>query len=71
MKFKNIFNINTEKKLAFANTLVFALIAVILYFTLPFVLNYPPNSIDNEFHAISYFNCNFTDFIIYHFENCL
>ena len=49
MKFKNIFNINTEKKLAFANTLVFALIAVILYFTLPFVLNYPPNSIDNEF----------------------
>lgn len=49
MKFKNIFNINTERKLAFANTLVFALIAVILYFTLPFVLNYPPNSIDNEF----------------------
>lgn len=49
MKFKNIFNINTEKKLSFANTLVFALIAVILYFTLPFVLNYPPNSIDNEF----------------------
>ena len=49
MKFKNIFNINTEKKLTFANTLVFALIAVILYFTLPFVLNYPPNSIDNEF----------------------
>lgn len=49
MKFKNIFNINTKKKLAFANTLVFALIAVILYFTLPFVLNYPPNSIDNEF----------------------
>ncbi len=49
MKFKNIFNINTEKKLAFANTIVFALIAVILYFTLPFVLNYPPNSIDNEF----------------------
>ena len=51
MKFKNIFNINTEKKLAFANTLVFALIAVILYFTLPFVLNYPPNSIDNEFQS--------------------
>ena len=49
MKFKNILDINTEKKLAFANTLVFALIAVILYFTLPFVLNYPPNSIDNEF----------------------
>ena len=49
MKFKNFFNINTERKLAFANTLVFALIAVILYFTLPFVLNYPPNSIDNDF----------------------
>ena len=49
MKFKNFFKINTEKKLAFANTLVLAVIAVILYFTLPFVLNYPPNSIDNNF----------------------
>ena len=49
MKFKNFFTINTEKKLALANTIVFALIAVILYFTLPFVLNYPPNSIDNDF----------------------
>lgn len=49
MKFKNFFNINTEKKLAFANAIVFSLIAVILYFTLPFVLNYPPNSIDNDF----------------------
>ena len=49
MKFKNFFKINTEKKLAFANTLVLAVIAVILYFTLPFVLNYPPNSIDNDF----------------------
>ena len=49
MKFKKFFNIDTEKKLAFANTIVFAMIAVILYFALPFVLNYPPNSIDNEF----------------------
>lgn len=49
MKFKNIFNIDTEKKLALANTIVFAMIAVILYFALPFVLNYPPNSIDNDF----------------------
>lgn len=49
MKFKNIFNINTERKLALANTLVLAIIAIILYFTLPFVLNYPPNSIDNDF----------------------
>ena len=49
MKFNKIFSIDNEKKLALVNTLMFALIAVILYFTLPFVLNYPPNSIDNDF----------------------
>ena len=49
MKSIKIFNIDNEKKLALVNTLIFALIAVVLYFTLPTVLNYPPNSIDNNF----------------------
>ncbi len=49
MKNLKIFNIDTEKKLAFINTLVFALLATLLYFTLPFVLNYPPHSIDTNF----------------------
>ena len=49
MKSIKIFNIDNEKKLAFVNTLIFALIAGVLYFTLPSVLNYPPNSTDNNF----------------------
>ena len=49
MKSIKIFNIDNEKKLAFVNTLIFAMIAAVLYFVLPFVLNYPPNSIDNNF----------------------
>lgn len=49
MKFNKFFNIIDEKKLALFNTLMFASIAVVLYFTLPIVLNYPPNSIDNDF----------------------
>lgn len=49
MKLNKIFNIDNEKKLAFVNTIMFACIALILYFCLPFVLNYPPNSIDNDF----------------------
>ena len=49
MKPIKIFNIDNEKKLAFVNTLIFAMIAAVLYFVLPFVLNYPPNSIDNNF----------------------
>ena len=49
MKFTKIFNIDNEKKLALVNTLMLALIAIVLYFTLPSVLNYPPNSIDNNF----------------------
>ncbi len=49
MKPIRIFNIDNEKKLAFVNTLIFAMIATVLYFTLPFVLNYPPNSTDNSF----------------------
>lgn len=49
MKSIKIFNIDNEKKLALVNTLIFAIIAAVLYFTLPFVLNYPPNSTDNSF----------------------
>ena len=49
MKFTKFFNIDNEKKLALVNTLMLALIAIVLYFTLPSVLNYPPNSIDNNF----------------------
>ena len=49
MKSIKIFNIDNEKKLALVNTLIFALIAGVLYFTLPSVLNYPPNSTDNNF----------------------
>lgn len=45
----NFFKIDSGKKLAFINTLIFILIALVLYFVLPKVLNYPPNSIDNEF----------------------
>ena len=49
MKVIKIFNIDNEKKLALVNTLIFALIAAVLYFALPSVLNYPPNSTDNSF----------------------
>ncbi len=49
MKLNKLFQINTGKKLAFVNTLIFIFIAAILYFTLPLVLNYPPNSTDNDF----------------------
>lgn len=50
MKLKKLFsNINTGKRLALINTLIFLVISSVLYFTLPYVLNYPPNSIDNNF----------------------
>ena len=49
MNFAKIFNIDNEKKLALVNTLILLIIAAVLYFALPSVLNYPPNSIDNDF----------------------
>ena len=49
MKSIKIFNVDTEKKLALVNTLILAVIGSALYFALPIVLNYPPNSIDNNF----------------------
>ena len=52
MKQKNkIFKINSTKKLAIINTLIFALIASTLYIFIPKILNYPPNSIDNDFQV--------------------
>ena len=64
MKSIKIFNIDNEKKLAFVNTLIFAMIAAVLYFVLPFVLNYPPNSIDNKFQIESVGIKYTTQFII-------
>ena len=49
MNFAKIFNIDNEKKLALVNTLILLIIAAVLYFALPSVLNYPPNSIENDF----------------------
>ena len=79
MKSIKIFNIDNEKKLALVNTLIFALIAVVLYFTLPTVLNYPPNSIDNNFqieivgikYSVFDYNFNFISFIIHSIKNCI
>lgn len=52
MKQKNkFFSINSTKKLAIINTLIFALIASTLYIFIPKILNYPPNSIDNDFQV--------------------
>ncbi len=46
---KKIFNINTPKKLALLNTIIFIFTCILLYFALPKILNYPVNSIDNDF----------------------
>lgn len=49
-------NLNTKKnsnisynKLAFFNALIALILVIILYFTLPKILNYPTNTIDNDF----------------------
>lgn len=36
-------------KLAFLNSLIALVLVIILYFTLPKILNYPTNTIDNDF----------------------
>lgn len=46
---QNFFKINSVTKLSLINTLVGVILASILYFFLPYILNYPPNSIDNDF----------------------
>lgn len=48
---KKIFNIKTGKQLALINAIIALIIMTILYFVLPFILNYPPNSINNDFQV--------------------
>lgn len=45
----NIKKIKSYKILALLNAFIATLIMIILYFTLPSILNYPKNSIDNDF----------------------
>lgn len=49
--FSKLFNIKSRRKLVFINLLIIAFLSLLLYFTLPTILNYPPNSIDNEFQV--------------------
>ena len=42
-------NIITYNKLAFFNAIIATILVTILYFALPKVLNYPSNTIDNDF----------------------
>ena len=49
MKTNKMLHIDSAKKVALVNGLIVILIVGILYFAIPFVLNYPPNSTDNEF----------------------
>lgn len=46
-----IFTINSIPKLVTINMIIFLLICIILYLIIPYVLNYPPNSIDNDFQV--------------------
>lgn len=46
-----IFAINSIPKLVTINMIIFALICIALYLIIPYVLNYPPNSIDNDFQV--------------------
>ena len=47
----NIKKIKSYKTLALLNAFIATLIMIILYFTLPSILNYPKNSIDNDFQV--------------------
>lgn len=51
MNLKKILKIKSYKILALLNAFIGLLIMTILYFTLPSILNYPPNSIDNQFQV--------------------
>ena len=46
---QTIFKINSTTKLALINAFIGLILGGIVYFFLPYILNYPPNSIDNEF----------------------
>lgn len=48
IKYKKI---KSYKTLALLNAFIATLIMIILYFTLPSILNYPKNSIDNDFQV--------------------
>lgn len=54
MKLRNrTFKINSTKQLVRINTLILVFIAIILYIVIPKLLNYPENSIDNEFQVMT------------------
>lgn len=48
---KNFFKIDSVTKLALVNTFAGLVLAGILYFLLPYLLNYPENTIDNDFQV--------------------
>ena len=50
MKKKKL-KIESVTKLALVNTLAGLVLAGILYFVLPYLLNYPENTIDNDFQV--------------------
>ena len=47
----NVPRIRSYKTLALLDAFIATLIMIILYFTLPAILNYPQNSIDNNFQV--------------------
>ena len=51
MKQKTLPKIKSCKTLALLNAFIAMLVMIILYFTLPTILNYPQNSIDNDFQV--------------------
>lgn len=46
-----LFNFNTSTKLSLVNTFTLTLLTGILYFLIPYILNYPKNTIDNDFQV--------------------
>lgn len=46
-----LFNFNTSTKLSLVNTFTLMLLTGILYFLIPYILNYPKNTIDNDFQV--------------------
>lgn len=43
--------IKNAKKIAIASTVIYMLLGVGIYFLIPYLLNYPPNSINNDFQV--------------------
>lgn len=44
-------SLHSISKLAFYNVMIGIVLALALYFLLPYILNYPPNTIDNDFQV--------------------